>query len=79
MRTQLSTLGYSSGELRLPVYAGMPKVHKLATGLLKWRFLSYSSDIFSTPLAKALTLVAESAASASGGPLGQHGLPRCIS
>ena len=55
MRTQLSTLGYNSGELRLPVYAGMPKVHKLATGLLKWRFLSYSSDIFSTPLAKALT------------------------
>ena len=48
-------MGYGRAKVKLPVYAGIPKMHMLATGLLKWRFLSYSSDIFSTSLAKALT------------------------
>ena len=55
MQDHLHHLGYPPGDLAMPIYAAMPKLHKLDVGPLKWRFLSYSSNIFSTPLAVKLT------------------------
>ena len=52
---QLPALHDWPGAEKMAVYCGIPKFHKLDAGTIKWRFLSYSPDMFSTPLAHHLT------------------------
>lgn len=51
----LPTLHEAAGKAKVAVYSGIPKFHKLDAGSIKWRFLSYSADVCSTPLARHLT------------------------
>ena len=55
MEADLQHLGFAAQQITLPIYSAIPKMHKLASGALKWRYLSYSANIFSTPLALCLT------------------------